>query len=299
MCSYESRCYVVSLNVFIGECLLDQPPKPLALPELLPGVSYSLDRQCELAFGTGSKPCPFIETPCSRLWCTGKTRGQLVCQTRHFPWADGTACGDERLCLRGVCIEKRDVAKIRVSAVPSHTHTPRSTSETKCMHVDRHTEEPDLEPSGNVCFLPSSLRHFKAKSVASVPSVNLTVMRHSRFSWNFRGGVTLAKCVSQRVSVSMPTCYLWPPQRCFGMSLKHKPPAGRRENNSALCADQSEHVCLLLRWMADGGSGVLSERAPGHVEVGFSWLKGSATTHCLQTGANTARGCGSSTAPVI
>ncbi|XP_076130733.1 A disintegrin and metalloproteinase with thrombospondin motifs 15a [Alosa pseudoharengus] len=113
-----SPCSAAIITDFLdsghGECLLDQPQKPLALSEVLPGVSYSLDRQCELAFGTGSKPCPFIETPCNRLWCTGKTRGQLVCQTRHFPWADGTACGDGKLCLRGVCTEKQDVTKIKV-----------------------------------------------------------------------------------------------------------------------------------------------------------------------------------------
>lgn len=97
-----------------GDCLLDQPQKPLALPDVLPGASYGLERQCELAFGDGSKPCPFMQAPCQRLWCTGKTRGQLVCQTRHFPWADGTSCGDGKLCMRGTCIEKQDIPKTKV-----------------------------------------------------------------------------------------------------------------------------------------------------------------------------------------
>ncbi|XP_029557545.1 A disintegrin and metalloproteinase with thrombospondin motifs 15a [Salmo trutta] len=113
-----SPCSAAIITDFLdsghGECLLDQPLKPLALPEVLPGSSYSLDRQCELAFGDGSKPCPFMQPPCGRLWCTGMSRGQLVCQTRHFPWADGTACGDGKLCMRGICMDKMDIHKTKV-----------------------------------------------------------------------------------------------------------------------------------------------------------------------------------------
>lgn len=98
-----------------GDCLLDQPAKPIPLPEDLPGTSYSLNQQCELAFGVGSKPCPYMQY-CAKLWCTGKARGQIVCQTRHFPWADGTACGDGRFCLKGACVERHNVSKYRVSA---------------------------------------------------------------------------------------------------------------------------------------------------------------------------------------
>lgn len=99
-----------------GDCLLDQPQKLLALPDDPPGVSYSLSRQCELAFGSGSKPCPYMQ-PCSKLWCTGKAKGQLVCQTRHFPWADGTTCGSNKLCYRGICIDKQNTTKDKVSDV--------------------------------------------------------------------------------------------------------------------------------------------------------------------------------------
>lgn len=112
---------IFSLNP-TGDCLLDQPEKPLALPDVLPGVSYGLERQCELSFGTGSKPCPLMQAPCQRLWCTGKTRGQPVCQTRHFPWADGTACGDGMMCMRGVCIATHEVTRPKVSQVTAHTN---------------------------------------------------------------------------------------------------------------------------------------------------------------------------------
>ncbi|CAM4666568.1 unnamed protein product [Lepidochelys olivacea] len=112
-----SACSAAIITDFLdsghGDCLLDQPIKPISLPEDLPGASYNLNQQCELAFGLGSKPCPYMQY-CTKLWCTGKARGQIVCQTRHFPWADGTSCGEGRFCLKGACVERHNISKYRV-----------------------------------------------------------------------------------------------------------------------------------------------------------------------------------------
>ncbi|KAG8434717.1 hypothetical protein GDO86_012896 [Hymenochirus boettgeri] len=112
-----SGCSAAIITDFLdsghGECLLDEPAKPITLPEELPGVKYSLSRQCELAFGLGSKPCPYMQY-CTKLWCTGRARGQLVCQTRHFPWADGTSCGDGKFCLSGACVERHNISRYKV-----------------------------------------------------------------------------------------------------------------------------------------------------------------------------------------
>lgn len=62
----------------------------------------------------GSKPCPYMQY-CTKLWCTGKAKGQMVCQTRHFPWADGTSCGEGKFCLKGACVERHNLNKHRVS----------------------------------------------------------------------------------------------------------------------------------------------------------------------------------------
>ncbi|XP_062872577.1 A disintegrin and metalloproteinase with thrombospondin motifs 15 [Trichomycterus rosablanca] len=96
-----------------GDCLLNKPQKLLDLSEDLPGLTYSLIRQCELAFGSGSKPCPYMQA-CSKLWCTGRARGQLVCQTRHVPWADGTSCGINKICYMGTCANKDISTKPKV-----------------------------------------------------------------------------------------------------------------------------------------------------------------------------------------
>nr|XP_023648460.1 A disintegrin and metalloproteinase with thrombospondin motifs 15-like isoform X2 [Paramormyrops kingsleyae] len=112
-----STCSATIITNFLdsghGDCLLDVPMKPLALPDSRPGSSYSLSRQCELAFGAGSQPCPYTQH-CARLWCTGRTGDQLVCQTRHFPWADGTSCGDGGVCLRGGCADEREAFRAPV-----------------------------------------------------------------------------------------------------------------------------------------------------------------------------------------
>eukprot|EP00071_Canis_lupus_P040212 XP_022273769.1 LOW QUALITY PROTEIN: A disintegrin and metalloproteinase with thrombospondin motifs 15 [Canis lupus familiaris] len=112
-----SACSAAIITDFLdsghGDCLLDAPSKPISLPEDLPGASYTLSQQCELAFGVGSKPCPYMQY-CTKLWCTGKAKGQMVCQTRHFPWADGTSCGDGKFCLKGTCVERHNLNKYRV-----------------------------------------------------------------------------------------------------------------------------------------------------------------------------------------
>ncbi|KAM3616433.1 uncharacterized protein V6R79_017746 [Siganus canaliculatus] len=112
-----SVCSAAIITEFLdrghGDCLLDQPQRQLSLSDNLPGSFYSLHRQCELAFGLGSKPCPYMQ-PCSKLWCTGKTRGQLVCQTRHFPWADGTSCSNGKVCYLGACTYKNNTIHIKV-----------------------------------------------------------------------------------------------------------------------------------------------------------------------------------------
>ncbi|KAM4742660.1 A disintegrin and metalloproteinase with thrombospondin motifs 15-like isoform 2-T2 [Anableps anableps] len=110
-----SVCSAAIITEFLdrGDCLLDQPQKQLTLQDSLPGSSYSLHRQCELAFGAGSKPCPYMQ-PCSKLWCTGNARGQQVCQTRHFPWADGTSCVYGKVCYRGACVDKHSTMHTKV-----------------------------------------------------------------------------------------------------------------------------------------------------------------------------------------
>ncbi|CAK6441992.1 unnamed protein product [Pipistrellus nathusii] len=107
-----SPCSAYMITSFLdnghGECLMDKPQSPMQLPSDLPGTLYDANRQCQFTFGEDSKHCPDASSTCTTLWCTGTSGGLLVCQTKHFPWADGTSCGDGKWCVNGKCVNKTD-----------------------------------------------------------------------------------------------------------------------------------------------------------------------------------------------
>lgn len=111
-----SPCSALMITSFLdnghGQCLLDKPARPQILPQHLPGTVYDADHQCRLTFGDESQHCPDLSTTCSALWCTVTTSNGLhVCQTKNFPWADGTPCGLESYCMSGLCLSKSQAAK--------------------------------------------------------------------------------------------------------------------------------------------------------------------------------------------
>ncbi|XP_030320931.1 A disintegrin and metalloproteinase with thrombospondin motifs 4 [Calypte anna] len=111
----SSRFITEFLDNGHGHCLLDQPREWLQLPSALPGTVYPLVRQCHLAFGPDSRHCGDQQPPCAALWCTGHAGGRPVCQTKHFPWADGTPCAPGRVCMEGLCV---GIARLRELTTP-------------------------------------------------------------------------------------------------------------------------------------------------------------------------------------
>ncbi|XP_061745079.1 A disintegrin and metalloproteinase with thrombospondin motifs 1 [Nerophis ophidion] len=114
-----SPCSALMVTTFLdnghGQCLLDKPAKPQALPQPLPGTVYDADHQCRLTFGDDSQHCPDLSTTCAALWCTVTTsNGLLVCQTKNSPWADGTPCGHDSYCLAGQCLTKSQAVKHQI-----------------------------------------------------------------------------------------------------------------------------------------------------------------------------------------
>nr|XP_015217022.1 PREDICTED: A disintegrin and metalloproteinase with thrombospondin motifs 1 [Lepisosteus oculatus] len=110
-----SPCSALMVTSFLdnghGQCLLDKPQKPQPLPKALPGTVYDANRQCQLTFGEESRHCPDVSSTCSALWCTvTAAEGMLVCQTKNFPWADGTPCGANSFCLAGQCLTQAEAA---------------------------------------------------------------------------------------------------------------------------------------------------------------------------------------------
>ncbi|KAG8450276.1 hypothetical protein GDO86_002797 [Hymenochirus boettgeri] len=107
-----SACSAYMITSFLdnghGECLLDKPSRPIQLPSDLPGTLYDVHKQCQFTFGDESRHCPDAASTCTTLWCTGVSGGLLVCQTKHFPWADGTSCGEGKWCINGKCMDQTD-----------------------------------------------------------------------------------------------------------------------------------------------------------------------------------------------
>uniref|UniRef100_A0A3B1JGL4 ADAM metallopeptidase with thrombospondin type 1 motif 8 n=1 Tax=Astyanax mexicanus TaxID=7994 RepID=A0A3B1JGL4_ASTMX len=89
-----------------GDCLLDAPDQAIPLQAEPPGHKYSLDRQCQQAFGEEYARCPNApdDQACVQLWC--REGGKLQCTTRNgsLPWADGTPCGEDKTCHGGTCM---------------------------------------------------------------------------------------------------------------------------------------------------------------------------------------------------
>ncbi|XP_060058948.1 A disintegrin and metalloproteinase with thrombospondin motifs 9 isoform X3 [Erinaceus europaeus] len=107
MWSKCSRKYITDfLDTGYGECLLNEPEhRPYYFPSQLPGVLYSVNKQCELIFGPGSQVCPYM-MQCRRLWCNNMDGTHKGCRTQHTPWADGTECEPGKHCKFGFCVPK-------------------------------------------------------------------------------------------------------------------------------------------------------------------------------------------------
>ncbi|XP_042327049.1 A disintegrin and metalloproteinase with thrombospondin motifs 8 [Sceloporus undulatus] len=113
-----SPCSAMYITEFLdgghGDCLLDEPAEPIALPTDLPGQVplYNLDRQCQQIFGKEFQHCPNAsqEDICSQLWCKLES-GERLCHTKNgsLPWADGTPCGAGKMCLDGHCVSQDTV----------------------------------------------------------------------------------------------------------------------------------------------------------------------------------------------
>ncbi|XP_039190468.1 A disintegrin and metalloproteinase with thrombospondin motifs 8 [Crotalus tigris] len=113
-----SPCSAMYITEFLdgghGNCLLDEPVQPIALPTDLPGkISlYNLDQQCQQIFGKEFRHCPNAtqEVICSQLWCKLET-GEQLCHTKNgsLPWADGTPCGPGKMCLDSHCVAQDTV----------------------------------------------------------------------------------------------------------------------------------------------------------------------------------------------
>ncbi|XP_059166444.1 A disintegrin and metalloproteinase with thrombospondin motifs 9-like [Physella acuta] len=107
----SSRLITEFIEAGYAHCLLDGNKVKTYTHSLKdfkePGWTYSADKQCELVFGPNFVICPQSMTlhhpVCRRLWCTPSNGTDTGCRTKHMPWADGTPCGEGKICMQGSC----------------------------------------------------------------------------------------------------------------------------------------------------------------------------------------------------
>ncbi|CAK8692752.1 unnamed protein product [Clavelina lepadiformis] len=108
-----SACSREAMNDFLSDAnsvCLDDHPVPLGklnFPDRLPGEIYDGEEQCKWQFGVGASLCAFRYKQkkfsiCKILWC--EREGSNICETKYMPAAEGTQCGMDMWCRRGVCV---------------------------------------------------------------------------------------------------------------------------------------------------------------------------------------------------
>nr|XP_018673460.1 A disintegrin and metalloproteinase with thrombospondin motifs 18 isoform X1 [Ciona intestinalis] len=96
-----------------SQCL-DDHPSPMAnlnFPDQLPGEIYDAASQCKWQFGADAITCIFRyehkqASVCKVLWCQRSESSR--CETKYMPAAEGTNCGNNMWCRRGVCVTYGD-----------------------------------------------------------------------------------------------------------------------------------------------------------------------------------------------
>ncbi|XP_048448360.1 A disintegrin and metalloproteinase with thrombospondin motifs 5-like [Rhincodon typus] len=93
-----------------ADCLLNKPEVSLAESAPLAGRNYDANQQCRLTFGPGHRWRPGSD-PCRILWCIARHQGEWLHASKQLPAADGTDCGQGRVCMRGECVSNWQQAK--------------------------------------------------------------------------------------------------------------------------------------------------------------------------------------------
>ncbi|XP_076562443.1 A disintegrin and metalloproteinase with thrombospondin motifs 13 isoform X3 [Arvicanthis niloticus] len=86
-----------------------------------PGLYYSVDDQCRVAFGSGAIACTFSREgldACQALSCHTDPLDQSSCSRLLVPLLDGTECGVEKWCSKARCRSLAELAP--VAAVHGH-----------------------------------------------------------------------------------------------------------------------------------------------------------------------------------
>uniref|UniRef100_A0A8C9I6X5 ADAM metallopeptidase with thrombospondin type 1 motif 13 n=1 Tax=Piliocolobus tephrosceles TaxID=591936 RepID=A0A8C9I6X5_9PRIM len=122
-----------------ARCVWDPPrPQPGSTgrpPEAQPGLYYSANEQCRVAFGPKAVACTFAREHldmCQALSCHTDPLDQSSCSRLLVPLLDGTECGVEKWCSKGRCRSLVELTPI--AAVDGHWSSwgPQSPCSRSC-----------------------------------------------------------------------------------------------------------------------------------------------------------------------
>uniref|UniRef100_A0A2K6UC41 A disintegrin and metalloproteinase with thrombospondin motifs 13 n=1 Tax=Saimiri boliviensis boliviensis TaxID=39432 RepID=A0A2K6UC41_SAIBB len=106
----DRRQLLSLLSAGRARCVSDPPgPQPGSAgrpPEAQPGLYYSAEEQCRVAFGPKAVACTFAREHldmCQALSCHTDPLDQSSCSRLLVPLLDGTECGVEKWCSKGRC----------------------------------------------------------------------------------------------------------------------------------------------------------------------------------------------------
>ncbi|XP_077005183.1 A disintegrin and metalloproteinase with thrombospondin motifs 13 isoform X3 [Tamandua tetradactyla] len=145
-----------------ARCLWDPPPLSMPtgrLTHVQPGLYYSADQQCRVAFGPAAAACTFAREHldrCQALSCHTDPLDRSSCSRLLIPLLDGTECGVDKWCFKGSCHSLADLAP--VAAVHGHWSSwgPPSPCSRSCgggvVTRRRHCNNPRPAFGGRACM---------------------------------------------------------------------------------------------------------------------------------------------------
>ncbi|XP_043276498.1 venom metalloproteinase 3-like [Venturia canescens] len=108
-----SKCSLIAFDKFFNSdaasCMFNVPVPSTSVKRILPGELMTLDEQCAKLEGT--KMCQQISpnvNPCINLRCVW-SRNRNYCIEMSNAGADGSICGDKKICVHGRCLSESEL----------------------------------------------------------------------------------------------------------------------------------------------------------------------------------------------
>ncbi|MGH0124666.1 UNVERIFIED_CONTAM: hypothetical protein FKN15_072281 [Acipenser sinensis] len=242
-----SACSRQYLNRFLStaqaSCLVDEPKQvgQYRYPDKLPGQLYDADTQCKWQFGSKAKLCnlDFVKDICKSLWChrTGNR-----CETKFMPAAEGTICGQNMWCRRGLCVKLGDHGPKAVHGQWSQWSEWSECSRTCGRGVtyrERHCNSPKPQYGGEFCQGSTRLYQLCNINACQPNSVDFRAQQCAEYnSKPFRGWYYKWKPYT-KVEVE-DICKLY----CIAEDFEFFFAMSSKVKDGTSCSDDMHNVCI-------------------------------------------------------